>query len=145
MRLGLFFAVALPLAVADLAHKASAHTELWAYHERSLGWLGLCLVLFVVTVWLVRVPAAGVAFAAGLLGAGVLGNGMSAAWNDLRVPNPIVVRGDHVILAFNLADICALVGILALVITLSTWLVRNRELLPTANQIWSAGRRPRDG
>jgi uncharacterized membrane protein YccF (DUF307 family) len=60
---------------------------------------------------------------------------MSAAWNGLRVPNPIVVRGDHVVLAFNVADICALVGILTLVVTLSAWLVRNRRLLPAARDI----------
>jgi lipoprotein signal peptidase len=140
MRIAVLFAVALPLAVVDLAHKASAQTELWAYHQRSLAWLVLCLALFLATVVLLRVPSAVVPPAAGLLAAGVLGNAMSAAWNDLRVPNPIVVRGDHVVLAFNLADICALVGILALMVSLSVWLVRNRALLPAPRELWAARR-----
>jgi len=141
MRLAVLLAVALPLALVDLAHKASAETQVWAYHERSLAWLGLCLVLLVAIIGLARVPAAGVAPAAGLLAAGVLGNAMSAAWNDLRVPNPIVLRGDHVILAFNLADVLALTGILALVATLSVWLVRNREVLPPPRELMSGGLR----
>lgn len=143
MRLAVLLAVALPLALVDLAHKASAETQWWAYHERSLAWLALCFVLFVATIGLSRIPAAGVAPAAGLLAAGVLGNAMSAAWNDLRVPNPIVLRGDHMILAFNLADVCALIGILAVLVTLSVWLVRNRELLPPPREFWSAGLRRR--
>lgn len=141
MRIAVLLAVALPLAIVDLAHKASAETEWWAYHERSLAWLGLCLALFVATVGLVRVPSLAVPPAAGLLAAGVIGNAMSAAWNDLRVPNPIVVRGDQIVLAFNLADVCALAGILTLTVTLSYWLVRNRALLSAPRGIWAATRR----
>ena len=135
MRLVVLLGVALPLAAADLAYKASVPTEWWAYHQRSAGWLALCLALFVATMSLARIPSVAVPPAAGLLAAGVIGNATSAAWNDLRVPNPIVLRGDHVVLAFNVADICALLGILTLVVTLSAWLVRNRAVLPAPRDL----------
>jgi lipoprotein signal peptidase len=140
MRFAVLLAVAVPLAIADLVHKASAETQWWAYHERSLGWIALCVVLFVAILALVRVPSATIPPAAGLLAAGVLGNMMSAAWNDLRVPNPIVVEGNRAILAFNLADIWALAGIVLLMISLSVWLIRNRELLPPPHDAWSPAR-----
>lgn len=143
MRIAVLLAVALPLAIVDLAYKAAVPTEWWAYHQRSLPWLALSLALFMGTVGLVRVPSLAVPPAAGLLAAGVLGNAMSAAWNGLRVPNPIVVRGDQVVVAFNVADVYALAGILALTITLSVWLVRNRELLPAPSGLWPLPRRRR--
>jgi len=61
----------------------------------------------------------------------VLGNTLSAAWNDLTVPNPIVVRGETGVIAFNLADVWALLGIVTLTTAIGVWLVRNRELLPS--------------
>jgi lipoprotein signal peptidase len=140
MRLAVLLAVAVPLAAADLVHKASVETHWWAYHERSLAWIALCAVLFVGTLGLVRVPSAAVPPAAGLLAAGVLGNMASAAWNDLRVPNPIVLHGERTVLAFNLADIWALAGILLLVATLSLWLIRNRAMLPSPRETWTFGR-----
>ncbi len=140
MRLAVLLAVAVPLAAADLAYKASAETPWWAYHERSPAWIGLCIVLFAAILALVRIPSPAVPPAAGLLAAGVLGNMTSAAWNGLRVPNPIVVEGDHAILAFNLADVWALAGILTLMVSLSVWLIRNRELLPPPHDAWSPAR-----
>lgn len=85
-------------------------------------------------------PSLAIPPAAGLLAAGVLGNMTSAAWNGLRVPNPIVVHGDRAVLAFNLADVWALAGILALTVSLSVWLVRNREQLPPPQEVWSVAR-----
>jgi hypothetical protein len=52
----------------------------------------------------------------------------------MRVPNPIVLAGNRAIVAFNLADVWALAGIVLLVAAIGTWLVRNRELLPTHAQ-----------
>ena len=62
-----------------------------------LAWIALCVVLLAAILALVRVPSAAIPPAAGLLAAGVLGNTMSAAWNGLRVPNPIVVEADRAI------------------------------------------------
>jgi hypothetical protein len=81
-------------------------------------------------VLVTRIPAPLVPPAAGVLLAGVLGNVLSAAWNDLAVPNPILVHGDGAVLAFNLADLYALVGVVLLVAAIGGWLVRNRRLLP---------------
>ncbi len=123
--------VALALALADLTWKAVEPTPAWAFHQRSLGWLALSILTLVGTLAVVRIPARWVPVAAGLLAGGVLGNTLSAAWNDLTVPNPIVVRGDTSVIAFNLADVWALLGIVMLTTVIGTWLVRNRRLLPS--------------
>ena len=130
-RVGIVLAVALPLAAVDLWLKAARPTEPWAYHERSVVWLLLCFFLIAGVGLLTRIPSALVPPAAGVLTGGLLGNALSATWNGMRVPNPIVVSGDRTVLAFNLADLWALAGIVLLVTTLGTWLVWNRELLPT--------------
>ncbi len=131
--------VALPLAAVDLAVKASEPTEPWAYHERSLGWLLLSLALFAGMMVVTRIPSVLAAAAAGVLTGGLLGNSSSAAWNGMEVPNPLVLGGSRVLVAFNLADIWALVGIFLLVCAIGTWLIRNRELIPQA----AAARRTR--
>ena len=140
MRIAVMLGVAVPLAIADLVLKASESVPAWAYHDRSLGWVLLCCALLVALVLVTRVPALLVPPAAGLLAAGVLGNALSAAWNGLSVPNPIIVRGEDAVLAFNLADVWALVGILALFSVLATWLVRNRHLLPERRPVWARRR-----
>lgn len=130
-RVSVVLAVALTLAVADLVWKAVEPTPAWAFHERSPAWLVLSLVTLAATLAVVRIPARWIPVAAGLLAGGVLGNTLSAAWNDLVVPNPIVVHGEAGVIAFNLADVWALLGIVALTTAIGTWLVRNRELLPS--------------
>jgi lipoprotein signal peptidase len=93
------------------------------------------VVTFVAMLLVVRIPARWIPVAAGLLAGGVLGNALSAAWNDLTVPNPIVVEGEAGMIAFNLADIWALVGIVALTAAIGTWLIRNREVLPAPAEV----------
>jgi lipoprotein signal peptidase len=88
-------------------------------------------------VLVASIPSMLVAPAAGVLAGGVLGNTLSAAWYGMRVPNPLVVTGDSAVIAFNLADIFALVGILTLVSVMGVWLVRNRHLLPPRAEIRS--------
>ena len=60
-----------------------------------------------------RIPSLLIPPAGGILAGGILGNTLSAAWNGMAVPNPFILAGDHETLAFNLADVWALVGILA--------------------------------
>lgn len=101
--------VAAPLALVDLAQKAS---EPVYGHPRSVGYvvlaLALCAAIFVVVP---RVPSRVLAIGGGIAAAGAIGNLVSAvAWRH-GVPNPIVDGG----IAFNLADIWALAGAVALV------------------------------
>ena len=81
-----------------------------------------------------RIPSALVAPAAGVLCAGILGNSLSAAWNGMEVPNPFVVGFEHGLVAFNLADVWALVGIFLLVLAIGVWLIRNRAPAPAAGR-----------
>ncbi len=127
--------VAVPLAAADLYVKARVRTEPWAYHERSIGWLVLSIILLGAMFLVARVPSALVPPAAGVLAGGLLGNSLSAAWYGMRVPNPLVVTGNQAVLAFNLADVWALFGILLLVSVVGVWLVGNRHLLPPPAEI----------
>ena len=127
--------VALPLAAADLVAKSRVPTEQWAYHERSLGWLAFSVALFGAMIAVTRVPSALVALAAGLLSAGLLGNGLSAAWNGMEVPNPFVVVGERGVLAFNLADAFVLAGTFMLVVVIGVWLIRNRDLIPPPSEL----------
>ncbi len=80
---------------------------------------------------LTRVPSPFVPPAAGVLVGGLLGNALSASWNEMRVPNPLVLGDGDLVVAFNLADVWALTGIGVLMAALAVWLVRNRDLLPT--------------
>jgi hypothetical protein len=120
--------VALPLAAADLYVKATEPTPDWAYHERSVGWLVLSVALFGGMVLIARIPSLLVALAAGLLAGGLLGNALSAAYNHMNVPNPLVVTASEGVVAFNLADVWAFSGICALVLALGAWLIRGRHL-----------------
>ncbi|MCY7302987.1 MAG: hypothetical protein LH654_08105 [Thermoleophilia bacterium] len=127
--------MALPLAIADLLVKATMPTAAWAHHERSLGWLVLSLGLFAAMIAVSLIPSALVAPAAGFLAAGLLGNSFSAAWNGMKVPNPLVVSGDRGLIAFNPADVFALAGTFALVVVIGVWLIRNRDLIPPPNEV----------
>ena len=146
-RVGAVLVVALPLAAADLWVKAVEPTAPWAYHQRSVSWLVLSVALLAAVVVATRIPSALVPPAAGVLAGGLLGNVLSAAWNGLQVPNPLLVSGGPGIVAFNLADIWALIGMALLIAAISTWLIGNRERLLTpaeARARWSrALRRPR--
>ncbi len=133
-RIAIMLGVAVPLAAADLYMKATQPTEPWAYHARSLGWLVLSVGVFLALLLVSQVPSRVVAPAAGLLAAGILGNTLSAAWNGMEVPNPLVVYLHDVVIAYNLADVWALGGIVLLVAALGTWLVQNRDLLPPTRE-----------
>ncbi|HEY3184944.1 MAG TPA: hypothetical protein VGJ77_19035 [Gaiellaceae bacterium] len=116
-------AVAAALVVPDLAQKASAPVY---GHPRSAVYVGLAAGMLALLVALVpRVPSRPLAVAAGVACAGVTGNLVGAvAWRD-GIPNPIVV-GD---VAFNLADVYAVLGAGALVFTAALFALTHRELL----------------
>ena len=76
---------------------------------------------------------------------GVLGNVLSAAWNGLAVPDPIIVFSPHAVIAFNLADVFASIGILTLTGVLATALIRNRHVLSTREDARAALQRSHAG
>ena len=119
----LLIAVALLLTAVDLGQKASAPEY---GHPRGAGYVVVAAVLTVFLVLFVpRVPSRSLAVAGGVAAAGAFGNLVSAlAWRG-GVPNPIVV-GE---VAFNVADLCAVGGAIALVVGAVVFGLRNPALL----------------
>jgi hypothetical protein len=131
-RVALVLIVALPLAAADLVWKHIATTPEWAYHARGPGWLALSIGLVAGALFASRLRSVVSVIAAGVMAGGVLGNALSASWNGLRVPDPIIVMpGQRAVIAFNLADVFTTIGILSLTAALAGVVLRNRHLLPT--------------
>jgi hypothetical protein len=114
-----------PLATVDLVVKASVHTEPWNFHQRTGAWVVLSLVLVAAVGGLTALPSRAVALFAGVLNAGGLGNLVSAAQHRLVVPNPFVLGQ----IAFNLADVFVVVGVLGLVASIGQVAIRHRDYL----------------
>jgi lipoprotein signal peptidase len=119
----LVIVVALGLTAVDLGQKASAPVY---GHPRGAVYVLFAAALTVLLVLFVpRVPSRALAVAGGVAAAGAFGNLVSAlAWRG-GVPNPIVV-GE---LAFNVADLCAVGGALALVVGAVLFGLRHPALL----------------
>ncbi len=139
-RAALLLSIAAPLAAIDLAHKLTAPTEEWAYHPRSPAWIAMSAAVALGCLALTRVPSAPVAAMAGILAAGAAGNGISAVMWERGVPNPLLVDLGEAVIAFNLADVVTLIGVLLLMVELSSVTIRNRaQLLPPrafARMLW---------
>ena len=123
----LTLAVGTLLAVADLAVKAAVTTPAANYHTRSGAWVALVLAVVAGCLALARVPSTGIALAAGVTAGGAAANLVSFAVSGRSVENPLVVGGATAGVAFNLADVFALTGILLLMVTTSVSSIRNRE------------------
>ena len=128
-RLFLIVAPAVVLVAVDQVVKATVSTPVWAFHERSHGWIALSIAVLVGAFFLSLVPSRPVAVAAGIMSAGVIGNLISARWDGNRVPNPLVIGDYQRGIAFNLADVFFLVGNLLLMSALIVMLVRRRDRL----------------
>lgn len=120
--------VALVFAAIDLLHKTFNPTDI--HHARSsfvaivMGAVVVALVLLVP-----RVPSNAAALGAGIACGGALGNLVSVlAWSQ-GVPDPLLVAGATHGLAFNLADVFALVGDALLLSAVVVHGVRQRDLL----------------
>ena len=135
------FALAVLLAAADLAHKTAFVTPEWGYHVRSGEWLALTTSVVVGCLLLARVPSWAVAAAAGILAGGASGNALSAVGSGEGVPNPIVVGGSDFLIAFNLADVFTLAGILLLTSVLVLVTIDHRERLLPPRAVWREARR----
>ena len=140
LRAFLLLGIAAPLAAVDLAHKTAAETPYWGYHVRSGAWIALAVLVFTGCLLLVRIPALAVAGSAGVLAGGVAGNAVSAVRWDAGIPNPLVVDREHYAIAFNLADVFTLCGILLLMLTLMVVTVRYRQLLLPPRAVWRNAR-----
>ncbi len=128
-RLLIFAASAVVLASADQVVKATVSTPLWAFHHRSYGWVALSVAVLAGALFLTLVPSRAVAVAAGVMSAGAVGNLVSAQLDGNRVPNPLVIGNYERGFAFNLADVCFLVGNLLLMASLIVMIVRRRDRL----------------
>ena len=128
-RLLLIAAPAVVLAAADLIVKAKVPTESWAFHHRSQAWVVLTVVVLVGAFSLTLVPSRAVAVAAGVMSAGAIGNLVSARSAGNWVPNPLVIGDYQRGIAFNLADVFFLVGIMLLMAALIVTIVRTRDRL----------------
>jgi hypothetical protein len=133
--------VAALLAAADLAHKTAFMTPPWGYHARSAAWFALTTGVVVGCLLLARVPSWAVAAAAGVLAGGASGNALSAVGSGEGVPNPIVVERSNHLVAFNLADIFTIAGILLLTSVLVTVTIDHRERLLPPRAVWREARR----
>ena len=122
-------APAVVLVSVDQVVKATVSTPVWAFHQRSHGWIALSIAVLVGAFLLTLVPSRAVAVAAGVMSAGVIGNLLSARWDENWVPNPLVIGDYQRGIAFNLADVFFLVGNLLLMSALIVMLVRRREQL----------------
>jgi hypothetical protein len=119
----LLIAVASLLTAVDLGQKANAPVY---GHARGVLYLLVATAITAVLVLFVpRVPSRALAVAGGVAAAGAFGNLVSAlVWRG-GIPNPIVV-GD---LAFNVADLCAVTGAIALVPGAVLFALRHPALL----------------
>jgi hypothetical protein len=128
-RLLLIAVPAAALAAVDLTVKATHSIPPWYLHQRTNAWVALSIALLVGVLELARIPSRTVALAAGVMSGGVLGNLLSARWNDNRVPNPLRLGDGVSVIAFNLADVWFLVGNLMLMASLMIVTIRHRDRL----------------
>jgi lipoprotein signal peptidase len=100
---------AVAFATVDLAYKAMVPAEL--HHPRApfvALFLGVLVAALIVVV--PRLPSNAAALGAGIVCGGALGNLISIfAWSQ-GVPDPLMIVTDTRVLAYNLADVFAVVG-----------------------------------
>jgi lipoprotein signal peptidase len=119
----LLIAVALLLTAVDLGQKASAPVY---GHPRGVAYVVVASAITLLLVLSVpRVPSRALAVAGGVAAAGAFGNLVSAlVWRG-GIPNPIVMGQ----IAFNIADLCAVTGAIAVVLGAVLFALRHPALL----------------
>jgi lipoprotein signal peptidase len=119
---------ALAFAAIDLVQKALASAE---FHHARTPYITIVMAALIVAlvVLVPRVPSTSAAFGAGLACGGALGNLVSLlAWSR-GVPDPFVIAGATHGLAFNLADLFAVVGDTLLLSTVILYGMQQRARL----------------
>jgi lipoprotein signal peptidase len=102
--------IALGFASVDLTHKLVVHAD---YHHVRSHYVAFAMVAVIAgLVTLVpRIPSRAALLGAAISVGGALGNLSSLfIWGARGVPDPLVIRGATTGLAFNLADVFAVVG-----------------------------------
>jgi lipoprotein signal peptidase len=119
---------ALAFAAIDLVQKALTSAE---FHHARTPYITIVMAALIVAlvVLVPRVPSTSAAFGAGLACGGALGNLVSLlAWSR-GVPDPFVIAGATHGLAFNLADLFAVVGDTLLLSTVILYGMQQRARL----------------
>ncbi|MFL5965110.1 MAG: signal peptidase II [Gaiellaceae bacterium] len=121
-------AIAGACAAIDIAHKVNVHAE---YHHVRSPYAALAMGAFVVAlVALVpRFPSRTANVGAGIAAGGALGNLLSVLVWSQGVPDPIVWQGATHGVAFNLADLFALLGDALLLCGVAVHALRHRPEL----------------
>jgi len=126
-RLGIAVAVMVALAAADLAVQASLPADPAFAHHRTQAWMGLSFGILLLVLLSARLPSRLLALGAGVFAGGLAGNLGSAALHHRVIPNPFVAAD----IAFNLADVFVVAGLLLSAVACMRLAVRFRHLLPT--------------
>jgi hypothetical protein len=112
-------------AAVCLAAQASVVTPVWAFHHRSPAFEAFSLAVAVAIVALALLPSRAVAVAGAPIAGGMIANVVSAQRHGGRVPNPFIVGQ----VAFDLADVFVLVGVVSLALALGRLAIEQRELI----------------
>ena len=124
----LLLGTACVVAGTDLAYKAAVSAPY--HHLRSTAVAAIAAAVIVVLVALVpRLPSSAASLGGGLAAGGAFGNLVSIlAWSE-GVPDPLVLAGSRYGIAFNLADVFALIGDAMLLSAAVLYGLRNRARL----------------
>jgi len=106
------------VAALDLAAKALWPTPAELLHARSTPWVLASFALLLACLASVVVPTRFVRVAAAAGAGGLLGNLASALHGDGLVPDPFLLGGPEHGIAFNLADVFFVLGLVNLVAAL---------------------------
>ena len=124
--LALLVSVAALVASVDLAHKALTTSSAEFAHDRSALYLaGGTVASLVWAGFIALTRSSSIALAGGVLLGGAAGNLASVALWSEGAPNPLVAGG----IAFNVADVSAVLGVALLVPAILVFAARNRERL----------------
>jgi lipoprotein signal peptidase len=123
--------IAIALAGVDLLDKALTH----AAHQHARSPFVVVLTTFVVIGLVATVPR--IASRAALMGVaiavgGALGNLAAAVFWTSGVPDPLVLAGHSLGIAFNLADVFIFVGDATMISAVLVYALRNRAVLRTS-------------
>lgn len=103
--------VAVVLAAVDQVSKRILASDPALVHHRSTTWMFLSGVCLVGALLAARVRDGRLSAAAGVFAGGVLGNLISARWENGNIPNPLLLGSESTGIAMNLADVFILLGL----------------------------------